>query len=86
MRLLDNDSMTPEKINEVRDHVEYYVENNDEGNIRTGVFSKAEKNNSFEPLDQWEEGISGVGFSHWSRGSKLLLFLTLLKTPMVSYL
>ena len=31
MRLLDNDEMTPRRINEVRDHVEYYVDNNDEG-------------------------------------------------------
>lgn len=30
MRLLDNDQMTPDKINEIRDHIEYYVENNDE--------------------------------------------------------
>ena len=31
MRLLDNDQMTPDKINDIRDHIEYYVENNDEG-------------------------------------------------------
>merc|ERR1712176_866886 len=30
MRLLDNDQMTPDKINDIRDHIEYYVENNDE--------------------------------------------------------
>ena len=31
MRLLDNDQMQPRRINDVRDHVEYYVDNNDEG-------------------------------------------------------
>jgi len=30
MRLLDNDEMSPGRITEVRDHVEYYVDNNDE--------------------------------------------------------
>ena len=33
MRLLDNDQMTPDKINDIRDHIEYYVENNDEGMV-----------------------------------------------------
>ena len=32
MRLLYNDKFSADKINDVRDHVEYYVDNNDEGN------------------------------------------------------
>ena len=31
MRLLYNDKIPADKINDVRDHVEYYVDNNDEG-------------------------------------------------------
>jgi len=31
MRLLYNDKLSADKINDVRDHVEYYVDNNDEG-------------------------------------------------------
>lgn len=31
MRLLYNDKISADKINDVRDHVEYYVENNDDG-------------------------------------------------------
>lgn len=45
MRLLDNDQMTPDKINDIRDHIEYYVENNDEGKY---LWSFPPKNDHFD--------------------------------------